>query len=143
MVLQERKMMTETDRTRLREMIAGLQQSLPPNGQPYKGSLGALERRMDRASTVRQADVDRDTITMNSRICLRDMQSGNVHILTLTYDDDAEPVGAEVPVLTTLGSALLGSRVGDVVEWNTRHGNRCLRVERILFQPESAGKFEL
>jgi regulator of nucleoside diphosphate kinase len=46
-------------------------------------------------------------------------------------------------VLTGLGASLLGSRVGDVVEWDTRRGPRRLKVERILFQPEAAGEFDL
>ena len=48
--------------------------------------------------------------------------------------------GSRLSVLTPLGVRLLGFRVGDVIEWPVPCGVRRLRVERILFQPEAAGK---
>ena len=59
------------------------------------------------------------------------------------YDADADAVGERVSVLTPLGAAILGSRVGDVVEWQTRRGPRRMKIERIVFQPEAAGQFDL
>jgi regulator of nucleoside diphosphate kinase len=63
--------------------------------------------------------------------------------VTLVYDADADLFGEKLSVLTGLGASLLGARVGEVVEWQTRRGPRRVRVERILFQPEAAGEFEL
>jgi regulator of nucleoside diphosphate kinase len=80
---------------------------------------------------------------MNSRVMLRDVDTGRCQVVTLVYDADAEPLGEEVSVLTAIGAALLGSRVGEIVEWESRRGRRRQRVERILFQPEAAGQFDL
>ena len=59
------------------------------------------------------------------------------------YEADADAFGEKLSVLTGLGESLLGSRVG--VSWNgeTRRGPRRVRIERILFQPEAAGEFDL
>jgi regulator of nucleoside diphosphate kinase len=46
-------------------------------------------------------------------------------------------------VLTPLGSALLGSRAGDVIDWHFRHGWRRMRIERVVYQPEAEGDFDL
>ncbi len=40
-----------------------------------------------------------------------------------------------------IGAAMLGYRVGDEIEWVVPSGPRRLRVEAILYQPESAGDF--
>jgi regulator of nucleoside diphosphate kinase len=112
-------------------------------GDPYESYLRALEDQLDRTSAVPQDDVDADTVTMNSRVLVRDPDSGEGQVLTLVYEADADPYGENVSVLTTLGASLLGSQVGDVIEWQTRRGPRRLRIERILFQPEAAGAFDL
>jgi regulator of nucleoside diphosphate kinase len=143
MVAHQQLTVTRADRDRLRGMISSLRDSLPISGEPYGSYLNALERHLDRASSVTPSAVDGDTVTMNSRVCLQDLDTGDRQIVTLAYDADADPLGEEVSVLTTLGASLLGSRVGDVIEWDTRRGRRRMRVERILFQPEAAGKFDL
>jgi regulator of nucleoside diphosphate kinase len=62
--------------------------------------------------------------------------------VTLACDGDANPFGEKLSVLTRLGASLLGSRIGDVVDWQTRRGLRRLQVEQIWFQPEAAGEFD-
>ena len=41
-------------------------------------------------------------------------------------------------MLAPIGTAILGYRAGDVIEWNVPGGKRKLRLEEILHQPESA-----
>ena len=41
---------------------------------------------------------------------------------------------------TTIGTAMLGQRVGDELEWEVPGGKVHLRVEEVLFQPEAAGR---
>jgi regulator of nucleoside diphosphate kinase len=140
--MQER-VVTQTDQLRLRAMIESLRRALRTVSDPYESYLRALEDKLDRTSAVPQNDVDADTVTMNSRVLVRDPDSGEGQVLTLVYEADVDPYGQNVSVLTTLGASLLGSRVGGVIEWQTRRGPRRLRIERILFQPEAAGAFDL
>ena len=42
-----------------------------------------------------------------------------------------------------VGAALLGYRVGDVIEWPVPSGTKTLRIEEILYQPEAAGDMHL
>ena len=146
MLVQEQvqeQVVTETDRWRLRAMIESLRRALRTIGDPYESYLRALEDKLQHTSAVPQGDLNADTVTMNSRVLVRDTDSGNGQVLTLVYEADADPYGENVSVLTTLGASLLGSQVGDVIEWQTRRGPRRLRIERILFQPEAAGAFDL
>lgn len=123
-------------------MIGSIRQS-PTPGHPLESYLRDLEGHLARTAIVPPTSVDADTVTMNSKVCLRDLDSGTSQVVTLAYEADADPFGEKLSVLTGLGASLLGSRVGDVVELQTRRGRRRLRVERILFQPEAAGEFEL
>jgi regulator of nucleoside diphosphate kinase len=38
---------------------------------------------------------------------------------------------------------MLGYRVGDVFEWEVPAGMRRLKVEKILYQPEASGNYDL
>jgi regulator of nucleoside diphosphate kinase len=38
---------------------------------------------------------------------------------------------------------LLGYRAGDTIEWRVPSGNKQVRIEEILYQPEAAGHFDL
>jgi regulator of nucleoside diphosphate kinase len=124
-------------------MIGSIRQSLPTLGHPIQSYLRDLEGHLGRSTIVPPTSVDADTITMNSKVRLRDVDSGTSQVVTLVYEADADPFGERLSVLTELGASLLGARVGEDVEWQTRRGPRRLRVERILFQPEAAGEFEL
>jgi regulator of nucleoside diphosphate kinase len=131
------------DRQRLRQMIDSLCASLPASGQPYGGYLRALDERVSAMQPVAPDAVDDDVVTMNSQVRVRELESDRPQVLTLVYERDADAFGERVSVLTPLGRALLGARVGDVIEWQTRRGPRRVRIEEIAFQPEAAGKFEL
>ena len=64
-----------------------------------------------------------------------DLDTGRPQTLTLVYHGEAGMFGSRLSVLTPLGVRLLGSHVGDVIEWPVPGGVRRLRVERILFRP--------
>jgi hypothetical protein len=48
-----------------------------------------------------------------------------------------------VSVLAPLGAALIGGLEGEQVAWQTPRGARQLQVERVVYQPEAAGRFDL
>ena len=143
MVAERKQVLTKTDRRRLHDMIGSIRRSSPPLAHRLESYLFALEGQLRRTTIVPPASVDADTVTMNSKVCVRDLNSGRCQAVTLAYESDADLFGERISVLSGLGASLLGSRVGDVVEWETRRGPRRVRIERILFQPEAAGKFDL
>ncbi|HOG24153.1 MAG TPA: GreA/GreB family elongation factor, partial [Candidatus Omnitrophota bacterium] len=48
-----------------------------------------------------------------------------------------------ISILAPIGMALLGYRVGDIVEWKVPAGTRRLKIEEVLYQPEAAGEYDL
>ena len=143
LIQNEQTVVTTADRRRLRQMIDDLCASLPASCEPYGSYMRALDARLSTIATVQRDKVDADVVTMNSKVIVRESDGEGRQELTLVYPSDADAFGEKVSVLTALGAELLGSRVGDVIEWQSRRGPRRVRIEGIVFQPEAAGKFDL
>jgi len=101
--------------------------------------LTELRAELEKAVVVEPGDVPADVITMNSKVRVRDMASGELHEYTLVYPHLADITKNMISILAPVGTALLGYREGDVVEWRVPSGTRVLKVESVLYQPESAG----
>jgi regulator of nucleoside diphosphate kinase len=80
---------------------------------------------------------------MNSQVLLKDMESGEETIYTLVYPEDVNLAENKISVLAPIGTAILGFRVGDIISWKVPVGTVKLRVEKILYQPEAAGDYDL
>jgi regulator of nucleoside diphosphate kinase len=74
---------------------------------------------------------------MRTLVRIRDLESGLQGDYTLVYPWEADVDSNRVSVLAPLGTALLGYREGDQIEWHMPGGMRRLRVEKILHQPEA------
>lgn len=130
---------TELDRQRLVDLIVDAQ-----SGE-YRGSvyLENLRGELDRARIVPPQQIPGDVITMNSKVIVRDLESGEDETYTLVYPEQANAAEGKISVLAPIGTAMLGYRIGDVFEWEVPAGKRRLRIEKILYQPEASGDYEL
>jgi len=130
--------MTAFDLSRLDALFERLRQHVKP-----PATLTWLERELDRAIVVKPEDVPPTVVTMNSRVEVSDLDTEERRCLTLVFPALAGIDAGRVSVLAPLGSALLGSREGHSIELKTPRGVRRLRVERVVYQPEAAGRFDL
>jgi regulator of nucleoside diphosphate kinase len=110
--------------------------------EPDLESLRALDQELDRAEAVRPEDVPPDVITMNSKVRMTDLETGGQREVTLVYPDRATAED-HVSILSPLGTALLGYRVGDEIEWGAGDSRVHVRIDEMLYQPESAGNYSL
>jgi len=102
-----------------------------------------LDAELARARLVAQTDIPADVVTMNSDVIYEDAASGERRVVRLVYPKDAEAARGWVSVLAPVGSALLGLRQGQAIEWPVPRGTRRLRVVAVPYQPESQGHFGL
>ena len=101
-------------------------------------ALDALHDELRRAQVVEPDEVPADVATLGSRVSLRSVDPTWSASITLVTPDQSNPVDGRVSVLAPLGAALLGRRAGTDVHWMSPSGRRRARIERILYQPESA-----
>ncbi|MDU4959351.1 MAG: nucleoside diphosphate kinase regulator [Sporomusaceae bacterium] len=130
---------TEADLDKLKKLI-NTDKEFNRNHKDY---LEKLELELARAQVVPPEAIPDDVITMNSQVLLRDLDYGDEMTYTLVYPADADLAQNKISVLAPVGTAILGYRSGDAVEWEVPSGSVRLRVERILYQPEAAGDFHL
>jgi regulator of nucleoside diphosphate kinase len=138
MLVEAKPVITKTDRLRI-ELVISQMRNLPA---PYTGHLDELEQRLRQAQDVPSTKIEPDVITMNSRFVARDTHTGKTETFTLVYHSKDGGIDGSVSVFTPLGASLLGARVGDAIEWRFHHGVRELVIEKVLYQPESAGEFQ-
>lgn len=126
---------TDYDLTRLKELLhVGISFA-----ERDRQSLEALQGELDRAHIVDPTAIPHDVVTMNSRIRLADVETNEEQIYTVVFPSDADLDQRKISVLAPIGTAILGYRVGDTVEWRVPGGIKKLRIEEILYQPEAAG----
>ncbi|MBS4038130.1 MAG: GreA/GreB family elongation factor [Hydrogenophaga sp.] len=102
----------------------------------------ALDELLAWADTVDSPQVPSDVLTMYSQFEVLEAGADRPRRLTLCYPDDAEPAAGFISVLSPVGSALLGLRVGDTARWTGPGGQRgSARVLTLLFQPEASGDY--
>lgn len=105
--------------------------------------LNDLEQELNRACVVLPQEIPHDVITMNSKVILKNLDSGEEMTCILVYPADADLNEDKISVLAPVGTAILGYREQDVLDWNVPGGAVRLKVEKIIYQPESAGDYDL
>jgi regulator of nucleoside diphosphate kinase len=102
-----------------------------------------LERELLRAHVVRRQDIPADIVTMDSRVVFEDEGSGERREVTLVYPGSADIDAGKISVLTPVGTALLGLRVGQSIDWELPGGGRRrYRIASVPYQPEAAGEVQ-
>lgn len=101
--------------------------------------LDDLEEEVERATIVKAGEVPHDVVTMNSRVRIKDLDSGRVVTYEIVFPPEADVANNRISVLAPIGTGLLGCSVGTTVEWQVPSGLRRLRILEIEYQPEAAG----
>ena len=100
-----------------------------------------LEDELVRAIALSREQIPNDTVTMNSRVLFEDETTGERREVTLVYPANADISAGKDFVLVPVGTALLGLRVGQSIDWELPSGQkRRYRVIDVPYQPEAAGK---
>jgi regulator of nucleoside diphosphate kinase len=117
---------TAIDAARLRNLLAVRAR----NGRDHE-HLHDLAAELERARIAEPDDVPADVITIHTRVQVLDLVSGECRELTLVLPRESDASAGRISVLAPLGTALLGYRAGDEVEWLMPGGLRRLRIESV------------
>jgi regulator of nucleoside diphosphate kinase len=106
------------------------------NGSPRDHEhLLDLREELEQAWIVAAEEIPADVVTLQSEVRVRDSETGISSDYTLVSPAQADVRSGHVSVLAPLGTALLGYREGDEVEWQMPGGVRRLQIERVR-QPQ-------
>jgi regulator of nucleoside diphosphate kinase len=125
---------TEIDRERLRRLLESVRRFLPRHRQ----HLDLLEQDLDRATVVPLRDLPEHLSIIGSRVWVQDLSTRLEALFMLVFPRDADFAEARISVLAPLGAALLGRRVGDVVEVKALAERKWLEVKAIVRGHEPA-----
>ena len=122
---------TEIDKGRLNNLIAFA----------HGAAVFELEHEIERATVVDPEQVAPDVVTMNSRALLH-LDDEEMEV-TLVYPEDADQSAGKLSVSSGIGTAILGYKQGDAVDWRMPDRTCRIRIGKVLYQPEAAGNFHL
>ncbi len=112
-------------------------------GAGMQANMATLGEELKRARRVASEEIPAEVVTMNSSVLLRDLKSGNDLEITLVYPKDADVNARKISILAPVGTAIIGCREGDEIEWPVPSGTINYKIEKVTFQPEAAGNFSL
>ena len=130
---------TDFDRERLYSLINNNRLA----SSRIRAQVEKLEEELEKAVVVEPENIPADVVTMNTKLRLRDEQSGEERILSLVFPSDADFEKNRISVLAPVGTALLGYRVGDLIEWEVPSGTKTFRIIETIYQPEAAGHYNV
>lgn len=116
--------LSREDYTKLRLLLA----SIAPGSASR--SQHKLREELDRALVVESPALPSDVVALDSTVEYEDLATGEIETYTLTLPERARIEERRLSILAPIGTALLGYRVGDVVNWSTPGGERQLRIRR-------------
>jgi regulator of nucleoside diphosphate kinase len=125
---------TEDDARRLEELLkAGLRHS----GRDM-ANLRVLQDELRRAKIVAPDEITPDVVTMYSCVQVRASGDEEPMVFSLVFPEQADPDRGRISVVAPIGAAVLGYKAGDTIRFSTPGGVQQLRIEQVLYQPESA-----
>jgi regulator of nucleoside diphosphate kinase len=102
-----------------------------------------LLRELDSAEVIESENFPADVVTMNSIVKLTFLNNNKEVTFQLVYPNQANVKENKISIFSPVATALIGYRVGDLIEWIVPGGVTKIRIDEILYQPEAAGDFNL
>lgn len=130
---------TDFDMKRLQQLLEGTK-AWSNRDRDY---LEQLEDELDRAIVVPSKEIPADIVTMNSEVLVKDVDTGKEMKFRLVFPGEADYDRGKLSILAPIGTALIGYRAGETVQWKVPGGVRRLQILKVLYQPEAAGDFHL
>lgn len=89
----------------------------------------ALDIELSRADIVPGEDIPADAVAMGSQVTFVDLDSNEEKTISLVYPNEADVTQMKISILSPVGSALIGLRIGGNIDWPVPEGKvRRLKV---------------
>ncbi len=134
--MSRRIIITEQDMQKLKKLV-----DAEIDDAKNKPHVLDLDNELKRAEIVSKNEIPDDIITMNSSVLLS--LDGMDETITLVYPHEADVDNNMLSVLSPIGTAIIGFREGDVVEWAVPSGITIIDIKKVIYQPEAVEKAAL
>ena len=125
------------------DRIRGFLELATVGGAERYRCLVGLKRKIESSVILSPEEIPPNVVTMNSRICVKDITNGSTMLVTLVFPQDADYEQQKVSLLAPLGAALLGRYAGEELSYDAPGGSTKIVVEEIVYQPEAAKEYTL
>jgi len=98
---------------------------------------------LTRAEITEPRKIPNNIITMNSEVEISFLDSQKTVRLKIVYPDEANIKEGKISIFSPIANALLGHKEGDVIEWVVPAGGTKFKIEKIIYQPEAEGHYNL
>ena len=95
-----------------------------------------LEDELSRADIVQDELYPDDAVCMGSTVKFVELTTGKESVITLVYPGKSSVDDMKISILTPMGSALIGMRVGGEIDWSLPNG-RSARI-KVLSMTQNA-----
>ncbi len=129
---------TNVDRDRLVRLMEDHRQEAR---DPATESIRKLDGELRKATIVAPQELPKEVVSMNTKALVR--LNGKEKEVSLVYPNDADWGNGKISIFSPIGTALLGYCEGDRIEWSVPSGTMEIEIQKVLYQPESAGDFHL
>jgi regulator of nucleoside diphosphate kinase len=124
---QNNIVISSTDRDRLLKLV----ESARLDRRIALEHIEALERELQRATITAPEEMPRNVVSLNSTVWLRDLDSEEIERYMLVLPHEADVVRQRISVLAPIGTAILGYRLRDVIEWPVPQGKSRLEIVKV------------
>lgn len=107
----------------------------------YKNHLSNLGKELKNAVVIEQTAIPSDVITMRSRFRVKFLDTHEDKTYTLAFPFDAVEEKNIISILSSFGLAVIGSKIGSTLDFDSPSGKQKIRIEEIIYQPESSGHY--
>ena len=105
--------------------------------------LGRLKKALKEAKIVPVEKMPKNVVTMNSAGKILWLDTREVRLFWLGFPNALDRDGNKASIFSSLGIALLGSRVGEDAAQEVPTGHRLFKVVKLLYQPEAKRDYHL
>lgn len=102
-----------------------------------------LINELNSATILNPHEIPADVVTMNSVVKISFVDSEKKLEFKIVYPNEANFKEKKVSIFSPVATALIGFRVGDLIEWMVPGGLTKIRIDEIVYQPEAAGDYAL
>ena len=98
-----------------------------------EGRVGELEEKISRAEVIDVKKLSGKTVMFGATVTLIDEDSEEKLTYQIVGEDEADVKQGRLAVTAPLSRAIIGKKVGDVVEVNTPKGEKAYEIARVKF----------